>query len=339
MSLRRSRSLAGRVLVCWGFWLLSACGTETVTGTGDVGGTSSSDPPECTVDEDCAYRDTDGDACTTAGCSSGKCVEKLVRGTPECQCHDAGDCTYYEAKSCNRIACEAHACVKHVLPAGPAPKQTPGDCFTEVCDGVSEDASRQFDAQDLVDDNPCVVESCDAANGLVRANVDDGTACGDGSVCFQGKCLACKPQNPTSCGGEGPGEPQNDASSTPASFPQHTPFCAFTSGTDVDWYSFYADDKDLSFDVFDFKLWSAAPSLEVCIYVKCGSGSPSGGCASKLPGPNGSLGCCWTGAPGALKPYWDLDCSGTGEDSGTAYVSVRAPGADACEPYAIVGGY
>ena len=354
MSLSRSISFASRGLVYAGLsLLLLACAAETVTGTGgpDESGSSSSgsngssgssgmsDPPECTSDPDCAYRDTDDDACTTAVCSSGRCVEKLVMGTAECQCHDAEDCTYHASKSCNEIACEAHQCVKRILPAGPAPAQKAGDCYADVCDGVSEDAQRQFDAQDLVDDNPCVIESCEASKGLVKTNVADGTACGDGSVCFQGKCLACKPQNPASCGGEGPGEPQNNASSTPASFPQHSAFCTFTSGTDVDWYTFYAKDADLSYDVFDFKLWSTAPSLEVCIYVKCGTGSPSGGCATKLPGPNGSQGCCWSGAPSSLEPYWDLDCTGTGEDSGTAYLSVRAPGAGACEKYAIVGGY
>jgi hypothetical protein len=41
----------------------------------------------------------------------------------------------------------------------------------------------------------------------------------------------------------------------------------------------------------------------------------------------------------AVRPEWDLDRTGTGEDSGTAYVNVRAPGGDACERYAIVGGY
>jgi hypothetical protein len=362
MPLSGSRSVATRALVCGALsLLLVACAAEVVTGTGDPnesrsgtsgnGGSSSSsstssssgnttDPPECTADPDCAHRDTDADPCTVAACQSGRCIERLVKGTPQCQCHDADDCTYYGAKSCNQIACEAHQCVKHVVPAGPAPKQKSGDCYADVCDGVSEDATRQFDAADLVDDgNPCTIESCDAATGLKKTNVANGTACGDGSVCFQGTCLACKPQNAASCGGEGPGEPQNDTSSTPGSYPQHTPFCAFTSGTDVDWYTFYAKDADLSYDVFDFKLWSTAPTLEVCIYVKCGSGSASGGCATKLAGPNGSEGCCWSGAPSALAPHWDLDCTGTSEDSGTAYLSVRAPGGDACEQYAIVGGY
>ncbi|HVH42231.1 MAG TPA: hypothetical protein VM925_07795 [Labilithrix sp.] len=323
-----------------------ACMSNPIDGTGDFVGSSGSsgsrpqDPPECSADADCAFRDTDQDACTTAICQSGKCVEKLVKNTAECQCHTVEDCTYYDKKACTELTCEAHKCVKNIVPAGPAPTQREGDCSKDVCDGTSELATKQYDEQDLGDtSNPCVVKSCDATNGLKQTTVANGTACGDGSVCFQGKCLACKPQNASSCGAEGPGEPTNDSSSTPAAFPQQSAFCAFTSGTDVDWYTFYAKDADLSYDVFDFTLWSTAPTLEVCIYVKCGSGSPGGGCATKLPGPNGSQGCCWTGAPATLDPSWDLDCSGTGEDSGTAYVSVRAPGADTCEPYAIVGGY
>jgi len=329
--------------------ILVACGATTVDGTGWSGsdgssgseGTSSGDPSECSEDADCAWRDTDDDVCTKAVCQYGRCVEKLVKHTPECQCHEAEDCTYYEKKACSSVTCEGHVCKKSPAPAGPAPQQIAGDCAIAMCDGTSEEATKQYDAEDRGDtSNPCIVKTCDETKGLQTTVLPNGTACGDdGSVCFQGRCISCKPQNPTSCGGEGPGEPANDSSATPAHFPQHTPVCAFTSGSDVDWYTFNAEDKALTHDVFDFRLWSKAPTMEVCIYAKCLIGSPGGGCATKLPGPNGSQGCCWSGDPATLHPRWDLDCTGTSEDSAIAYVSVRAPGAGACEPYLVIGGY
>jgi hypothetical protein len=116
-------------------------------------------------------------------------------------------------------------------------------------------------------------------------------------------------------------------------------FCAFSSSTDVDWYPFNAVDGDFSNDVLHFRFWSLAPTIEVCAYARCRVGSPGGGCASKIGGPNGSLGCCWTGAPNTLAPSWDLDCSGTSDDDATIYVSVKTPGSDACEPYLMKGGY
>lgn len=316
-----------------------ACTSSVVNGTG-TDGTSNGEPPQCRADTDCAAFDTDQDGCTTAICQSGRCTQKLIKDTAECQCHEASDCTYYERKACNEITCEAHKCSKKIVPAGPSPTQEAGDCSTAMCDGTSEIATTQYDEQDIGDtSNPCVVKSCSPTGGLLRGNTADGTACGDGSICFQGGCLACTPQNAASCGGEGPGEPSNDSSSSPAAYPQHKPFCAFSSGSDIDWYTFIAEDGDFTHDVYTFSVWSTAPTIEVCIYVKCGSGSPGGACGTKLPGPNGSQGCCWTGEPSSVKPTWDLDCSGTGDDGGTTYVSVRAPGGDTCEPYAIVGGY
>jgi hypothetical protein len=68
-------------------------------------------------------------------------------------------------------------------------------------------------------------------------------------------------------------------------------------------------------------------------------GFPDGGCANKLPGPQGSYGCCWQGPPESLTPTWDLDCTGTSEDSGTLFFSVRAPAGDTCENYVVSAHY
>jgi len=325
----------------------SSSGYNGSTSSGYVTTSSSSSgetyKPECTQDADCAFHDTDTDPCTTAVCSYNHCEEKQITDTPACQCFTVDDCLgYYNQRACNAIASESHVCKKAILPAGPAPDayQKKGDCWDATCDGSAEDATNKADAADLGDDNnPCTVESCDATKGLVETNVANGTACGAGNICFEGKCLPCKPSNPASCGSEGAGEPADNSSATPDSFTQFQPMCTFSSGTDIDWYTFYAKGEPFSFDAFNFKLWSTAKTLEVCIYVKCDSGTPGNGCATKLPGPNGSLGCCWTGAPATLAPSWDLDCSGTGEDSGTTYMSVRTPGGAQCEQYAITGGY
>ena len=307
-------------------------------------------PPECSLDDDCARKhagdvDAGADRCVTWRCNYGRCTSTPLTGTADCQCAEPSDCDDYNAsfaqKTCNEISCTDHKCSKKILPAGPAKTETVGDCAKLTCNGSDENEVRTIDATDIENDNnPCTTDSCDASTGKAKhVPVTNGTACGDGAICMEGKCLPCKPTNPTSCGGEGTGEPANDSSTTPESFKEYTPMCTFSSGADIDWYTFYADDSAFFSDIYNFKFWSTAPTLEVCIYVKCVAGTPGGGCTTKLPGPNGSLGCCWSGAPATLAPSWDLDCSGTTDDSGTTYVSVRTPGGGQCEQYAMYGGY
>jgi hypothetical protein len=317
---------------------------ETVTGTGQGSGTSSGGrdvtpgPPQCKVDADCGAFDTDQDPCTNAVCLGGRCSQKLIRNESDCQCHADKDCAHYE-KGCALGVCNDHKCAEKLRAAGPAPKQKAGDCETIRCDGVSSAPIEEADPTDVPnDDNPCTVDVCEAT-GPKQTRLANGTACGSG-ICFDGRCLTCVPQDPTSCGSEGPGEPANDASATASTFREHAPFCAYSSGTDTDWYTFNAVDGDFSYDVLNFHFWSTAPTIELCAYVRCGNGgTPGGGCSPLLPGPNGSQGCCWTGSPSTLAPSWDLDCPGTTEDEGPVYLSVRTPGGDACEVYAMSGGY
>lgn len=227
-----------------------------------------------------------------------------------------------------------------VLPAGPAPSELAGDCYHDSCDGTSKDGVRTFDAQDVkVDDDPCATHAC-TPQGPADGVAENGKACGsEGGVCFQGNCTVCKPTNPTSCAAEGGNEPANDSATTATAYSEYSTICGYAGGDDVDWYTFYANDAALSNDVFDFKVWSTAPSVEVCIFVSCSGGTMPRGCSGAKAGPNGSHGCCWSGSPATLKPHWDMDCAGTSEDSGTAYVSVRATGGDACEPYLMTGHY
>ncbi len=336
------KSLAKRLLVVMGVSLLTACFGSEIVGEGGSSGSSGSsggsNPPECSIDADCAFRDKDNDICTRAACEYGKCVERLVRNTPECECHAEEDCKYHK-KECNSVACTDHKCVVTITPAGPALEQKQGDCSKVTCDGTNGAGKKEPDLQDLPNDNnECTTDACSATGAVQHTKLANGTACGNQGVCFDGECVVCQPQNPTSCAGEGPGEPTNNSQSTPASMPQHKAFCAFGSGTDVDWYTFNAKDADFVTDILYFRFYSQAPSIEVCAYARCNSGTPTG-CSPMNPGPNGSLGCCWSGPPNTLAPRWDMDCTGTSDDSGTIYVSVKMPGADTCEPYLMKGGY
>lgn len=316
---------------------LAGCFYLPGDGGGDGGASGTGDPPECSVNGDCAHLDTDGDPCTEAVCDAGQCRQDLLYSAPDCQCHTDADCDYF-AQPCNTVTCDAHQCVEEISPAGPAPEQTAGDCAVATCDGASTTPAQQYDETDLPDHgNDCAVEACDPELGPTATYQPDGAACG-GGFCFLGQCMPCAPSDPDSCGGEGPGEPQNNDGATATPYARYAKVCGFSDGSDVDWYTFYASDDFLSQDILDFQFWSTAPVLEVCAYVNCLNGSPGGGCATKLPGPDGSEGCCWSGAPATLKPSWDLDCAGF-DDRGTVYISVRTPGGSACETYAMTADY
>lgn len=335
------KSLAARSLVACALpFALAGC---IFWPDGDPGGSGGEpvDPPECETDEDCAHLDTDDDACTRAICAYGQCEEDLVYSAPDCQCHTAADCDYFQ-KACNTVSCEAHECVEAISPAGDAAQQQPGDCAVAVCDGTSPDAAQQYDETDITDEEgDCQVAHCDPEIGAVHQALPDGTPCAGGGgegVCFLGSCEVCNPTSPDTCGGEGPSEPQNDSGDSPMGYPRYSKVCGFSDGDDVDWYTFYASDDFFSYDVLDFDFWSTAPQIEVCAYVTCVSGSATNGCANPLSGPDGSLGCCWSGAPSTLKPSWDLDCGGF-DDRGTVYISVRTPGGSACETYLMTANY
>jgi len=332
------KPILARTLVCL-FLPTAAAGCLLFPGA-DPDDPDPGDPPECTVNEDCAHLDTDGDACTEAVCAGGSCEQSLLYTAPDCQCHTDADCDYF-AKTCNTPICEDHQCVDQIAPAGSAPQQTAGDCAVRMCDGTSPEAAEQYDEQDIPAGDDCTIGFCDPTTGAEYESEPDGTACtGDGGAgfCFLGECQPCQPQDPTSCGDEGPDEPENDSGSTATAYTRYGHVCGFSDGTDVDWYTFYASDDFGSVDILDFDFWSTAPQLEVCAYVTCLQGDPGGGCSTKLPGPDGSQGCCWTGAPATLTPSWDLDCAGF-EDRGTVYVSVRTPGGGACETYAMTANY
>lgn len=335
--------------------VLSCSASACFLGADDLG-------DECDFDGDCPAT---GDPCTVSKCFAGVCSAQEQPRTAACECITNDDCNRANDTACQKTRCNVdHVCVEELAPAGPALDQTPHDCASLVCDGqhalpteVPDDldappdeagdcsafacaggtVTTVADEADVPPDPPCGKASC---NGAVATYVTeaDGTACGSGGLCFLGSCLTgCTPSAPTACGAEGPNEPANDSAATASSFDD--PLCGFLDATDDDWFTFYAQDRDFRTNILRFAAWSSAPTIELCAYVKCTDGTaPDGGCSDKVAGPDGSSGCCWTGASEGFVQYWDLDC-GTVEDSGDVFVSVRSTAADTCDTYAVTMSY
>jgi hypothetical protein len=304
-------------------------------------------PPECVEDAECAHLD-DGDPCyAPARCDeTGTCDREFLQNADDCQCDFFLDCfdLGYEEQGCNEITCDdAHQCGEIIAPEGPAPDQTAGDCKVVTCDGDTTLGVEETDALDVADDNnPCTADTC-GEMGAVHEVLADGEHCLDGSgICYAGLCYpGCVPTDPESCGGEGPSEPLNDTS--PSQYGRNNQVCGMLDEDDIDWFELYLVDEELETDILGFDVHSSAATVELCAYVLCNNyaagGYPEGGCANKVDGPNGSVGCCWTGAPEALDPSWDLNCTDTNDDAGTMYFSVRTLGGDACDTYTISAHY
>jgi hypothetical protein len=242
-----------------------------------------------------------------------------------------------EPGDCRSPACDGMTTQVLFEPdGGDVPADQAGDCRTPRCDGVLPQVQHDPDNDDLPDDeNDCTSDACNNGS-VVHDALPNGTECSaGGGFCFRQACeTRCQPEA-AACGLEGANEPGNDQ----AGGADGRAGCGMLDADDVDWYTFHADDGALSHDVLRFTVWSSASSVELCVYVACSDGtSPGGGCATKLPGPSGSSGCCWTASGGSLTPTWDLDC-GTSEDSGTVYYSIRSTTAGTCAQYATYGVY
>ena len=303
-------------------------------------------PPECTVDADCAHED-DGDPCyAPPECdeNSKSCYRRFLQDLVECQCQSEYHCEElgYQELGCNVVLCDPqHKCTEAVVPAGPAKDQVDGDCAELRCDGESKEPIDEVDPTDLPDDdNECTVDTCEAG-GPTLTPVPTGDACLDGSgVCYTAWCYpGCLPENPDACGTEGANEPNNDfAGSANSLVDVYT--CGFLGGDDIDWYVKAVEDDSFESDVLGFSVHSTAPAIELCAYIAChnwaSGGIPEGGCGNKIDLGNNTLGCCWTGQPDTLANTWELDCTDTGDDVGTLWVTVRAVDGDGCETYTVV---
>jgi hypothetical protein len=320
------------------------------------------DPTVCQCHDvfDCDWQNDT--VCMTTTCEGNKCVATFAPAGPTPDQTD-GDCAQVVcdgttkdaakiplasdipgdyAGDCAKPACDGVNPFPTSTPdPSDVPAQVPGDCLTKTCSPNGTVTSAQ-DLADIPDDNnECTADSCDPTfNDGVHTPINNGKACLAGSgFCFQGECMTtCQPTNPASCGGEGLGEPANNSGATPLSY-TGPGMCGFLTSSDQDWYTFHAHDGDFVYNILEFDAWSTASTIQMCAYVKCDDGSsPGGGCALLSPGPNGSQGCCWTGASAGFHKSWDLDCAG-GDDSGDVYVRVGTPGGDACEQYGVSMSY
>ncbi len=301
---------------------------------------------ECEDATQCGHLN-DGDACYgSAYCEPNTftCRRDFLQDDDRCQCHSWLNCRTFglEPLGCNEITCEDHQCGEVIVPEGPSPDERLGDCVELACDGENKEPIITVNLEDIHDDkNGCTVDTC-TEDGPENDAVDDGTICEDGDgVCYAGACYpGCVPNDPESCGDEGPSEPANNDAFAATTVGEHTESCGMLDGDDVDWFEMYVVDEDFETDILGFEVRSSAATIELCVYVLCDNGGfPGGGCGNKQAGPLGSRGCCWTGPPSSLEPTWDLDCADTSDDSGTVFYSVRAPGGGACETYRVSGHY
>jgi hypothetical protein len=342
-----------RLLACLGFGLVATTGACFFGGNDDDDRLPPPDVPECTQDGDCADLD-DGDVCFAAPvCRERSCRRDFLQDAEGCQCQSPWDCRDLgmEELGCNVVMCAGltHQCSEEIAPAGPAPEQDVGGCSELRCDGESRIGFETVDVDDIDDDgNPCTVDSCSEA-GPLHEPFADGEPCADTSgLCYSGVCAilpGCQPANPEACGGEGPSEPANDTGTGASQYSEYAQVCGMLDEDDVDWFKLYLVDEDFEENIIGFDFHGSAPTLEVCAYVRCNNagapdgGYPDGGCDTKLDGPDGSLGCCWQGAPESLEPTWNLNCTGTEDDGGTLWFSVRAIGGDACDTYTLSAHY
>ncbi|NUP12103.1 MAG: hypothetical protein HOW73_39155 [Polyangiaceae bacterium] len=303
--------------------------------------------PECETNDDCEDLDNDDSSCTVAECVYGSCqVSTRLDASAGCECTQPADCVAaYGQQTCSTWSCVDDTCVSAVAPAGLAPpeNQVPGDCASIQCDGTAPNGVTMQEPLDpATDNNDCTADACGPDGATTYTPMEDGALCGSNGVCNGGACvLNCIPDNPDSCGSEGPGEPTNDAIGGAQSLVRYGATCGFLDGDDTDWWTFYGDDDTLVTDIFDASVDTEATSIELCVYVQCSNGTNATGDCTGLASSseNGLAGCCWTGDPSTFNVYWDMQCLGTEEDSGQFYVSVRAPGGGACEPYVLTAGY
>ena len=309
----------------------------------DDGPESPVNSDECAIDGDCQHLAKNDPCYAQPVCNQQRsCEVEFLLDDDACQCEYAGQCEGlgFLETDCNVVSCsDDHQCSEELVPAGPSPFDAEGDCTSVTCDGESPDGNSMEDADDLPNDNnECTADICEP-DGPQHNAFDDGSACRSDGVCYGGQCFdGCQPEDPDACGDEGPNEPSNNDGFAATSVNEFQESCGMLDGEDVDWFEVYIVDEDLEMDIIEIDVMSSAATVEICAFVNCESGTASG-CSNIQSGPNGSSGCCWQGDPNELAPTWDLDCSGTSDDSGTLFYSVRAPGGGACETYRISAHY
>jgi hypothetical protein len=142
--------------------------------------------------------DTDGNACTTAGCdgSGGACDEAHVLAPSGAACGDTTDDTCTDPDTCD----DAGTCLPHDAPAGAACGDQGVECQNDdACDGAGSctdngpavAGSACGDPSDTACTDP---DACDGAGSCLDNHATVGAACGDQGV----EC-----QNDDACDGAG----------------------------------------------------------------------------------------------------------------------------------------
>lgn len=173
------------------------------------------------------------------------------------------------------------------------------------------------------------------------ANGDDADDAGtDDRPAFEAGFPDAGNEDPTPDGGDvcvdngDPGSSETTAKVLPATNDdQNDPVTVngvLSSAVDVDFYKLQVD--DVSFHLLQPKMQIKTSGVEMCVFIKCPSGSTSsveckdGAVAKKSD--IGTDGCCATG-PSAGHPEWN--CSGV-NDSAALFIRVKQT-ANACLPY------
>jgi hypothetical protein len=112
--------------------------------------------------------------------------------------------------------------------------------------------------------------------------------------------------------------------------PPHRAEGILSSGTDVDSFSFFGE--DVTFGLVDFRATINVPNVELCVFIKCNTGTMNGAVTCDSGTPNTDTvagdGCC---DPLTVKPKYE--CSGV-NDSGKFELHVKAK-VPMCAAYAI----
>ncbi len=163
----------------------------TQTDSCQNGACTGGSPVVCTAYDACHVAgtcDSVNGTCSNPPAPSGtSCVDGNVCNGDE-TCDGSGTCTagtplvIDDGNPCTADACDAVAGVTHV-PVAAGASCSDGDACNgaETCDGSG--ACTPGTTPIVDDDNPCTVDSCDPAVGVVHVPAAAGTSCSDGDVC------------------------------------------------------------------------------------------------------------------------------------------------------------
>jgi len=150
--------------------------------------------------------DTDGNACTTAGCEAGACVQTHVTTTCDpsanpCQTNpvcdpadgickgsnkpDSTPCTDTDGNLCTTAGCEAGACVQtHIQTVcNPSTNECVNDAVCDPADGTCKSTTKPDSTPCTdTDGKTCTTAGCEAGTCVQTHIVNNCTLCGNGKI-------------------------------------------------------------------------------------------------------------------------------------------------------------